>query len=66
MKNNCYDIESIYFKLDQSRKGFFDRYDLRVFILENGGQFTDEELNLVMSFFDKSAAGMVRFDEFTS
>ena len=51
--------------MDQSRKGFFDRYDLRVFVLENGGNFTEEELNLLMSFFDKSAAGMVRFDDFT-
>lgn len=66
MKNNCYDIEAVYFQLDQSRKGFFDRYDLRVFVLENGGSFTEEELNLMMSFFDRSALGMVRFDDFIS
>ena len=34
MRNNCYDIERVYFSLDQARKGFFDRFDMKVYLYE--------------------------------
>lgn len=35
MKNNCYDIERVYFELDKARKGHFNRFDLKMYMIEN-------------------------------
>jgi hypothetical protein len=35
MKNNCFDIEKVYFQLDKTRKGYFDRYDFKIYLIEN-------------------------------
>ena len=69
MKNNCFDIERVYFQLDSSRKGFFDRYDLKLFLIENKdkfGQIIEDEIDMLMSFFDRKGLGRVLFDDFVS
>ena len=68
MKNNCFDIERIYFSLDEPRKGFFDRNDLKVYMMQNGvrlGTVHEHEIDLIMSYFDRSGNGRVKFDQFT-
>ena len=55
MKNNCFDIERVYFQLDSMRKGYFDRYDLKLFLIENKEKFgtiIEDEIDFIMSFFD--------------
>ena len=55
MKNNCYDIERVYFELDKSRKGHFNRSDLKIYMMENGvrlGKMHEEEIDLIMNYFD--------------
>lgn len=67
MRNNCYDIERVYFELDKPRKGYFDRSDLKVYMMENGvklGTIHEFEIDLLISFFDRSGSGQVKFDQF--
>ena len=69
MKNNCYDCERIYFQLDVNRKGFFDRCDFKLYLLENGANFGpvhDDEMDMLMSFFDRTGRGRIQFDDFVS
>lgn len=69
MKNNCFDIEKVYFQLDTTRKGYFDRYDFKLYLIENKDQFgniNEDEIDMVMSFFDRQGLGRVMFDDFTS
>lgn len=69
MKNNCYDCERIYFQLDQSRKGFFDRFDFKLYLIENQslfGPLHDDEMDMMMSYFDRTGQGRVQFDDFVS
>lgn len=68
MKNNCYDIERVYFELDFSRKGFFNRSDLKVYMMQNGVKLQpahEVELDLLMNYFDRRQQGRVTFEEFT-
>ena len=67
MKNNCFDIERVYFELDRPRKGYFDRSDLKVYMMENGvrlGKVHENEIDLLISFFDRTGTGQVKFDNF--
>ena len=69
MKNNCYDIERVYFSMDQARKGHFNRFDLKLYLVEQGTRMAtlhEHELDLLMSFFDRSGQGRVKFEEFVS
>lgn len=68
MKNNCFDIECIYFQLDLARKGFFTRSDLKVFMMQNGVKLQpahDKQFDLLMNYFDRRQCGRVSFEEFT-
>lgn len=67
MRNNCFDIERVYFQLDQGRKGFFDRFDFKVYLMENQSLFGgvhEDEVDMLMSFFDRTGQGRVQFDDF--
>lgn len=69
MKNNCFDIERVYFQLDSMRKGYFDRYDLKLFLIENKEKFgtiIEDEIDFIMSFFDLQGLSRVVFDDFVS
>lgn len=69
MKNNCFDIEKVYFQMDTTRKGYFDRYDFKLYLIENKNQFgniNEEEIDMIMSYFDRQGLGRVMFDDFTS
>ena len=67
MKNNCYDIERVYFSMDQARKGFIDRFDLKLYLVEHGTRMAtihEHEIDLIMNFFDRSGQGRVHFEDF--
>jgi len=67
MKNNCYDIERVYFELDRTRKGYFDRHDLKIYMMTNGvklGLMHEQEIDLIMNYYDRRQIGRVKFDEF--
>jgi Ca2+-binding EF-hand superfamily protein len=67
MQNNCWDIERVYFELDKTRRGYFDRNDMKVYMLENGVKLHaghEHEIDLVMNYFDRRQLGRVTFDEF--
>jgi len=69
MRNNCFDIERVYFSLDQGRKGFFDRFDFKVYLMENQSAFgaiREDEMDMLMSYFDRTGQGRVQFDDFVS
>ena len=67
MKNNCYDIEGVYFSLDKARKGHFNRFDLKMYMIDNGvrlGTIHESEIDLLMNFFDRSNNGQIKFNDF--
>lgn len=69
MYNNCYDIERIYFAMDQARKGSIDRFDIKLYLVEKGhsgaDRFSEEDIDYIMSYFDKGI-GRILFDDFVS
>lgn len=68
MRNNCYDIERVYFELDQARKGYFCLNDLKIYMMQNGVKVQPKhtsDLNLLMNYFDRRSVGRVSFEDFT-
>ena len=69
MKANDYKIEKVFFEMDQARKGYFDKYDLKTYLVENGTDIKtlrDQEIRLIMNFFDVSGEGRVKLDDFAN
>ena len=55
--------------MDQARKGYFDRFDLKLYLVEHGTRINtihDNEIDLLMYFFDRSGQGHVMFEEFST
>ena len=71
MKSNCYDIESVYFEMDKARKGYVDRFDFKLFIINNSasgqeprfGVINEEDLDYIMYYFDSKSNGRIEFKD---
>lgn len=72
MNSNCYDIESVYFEMDKARKGYVDRSDFKLFMINNSasnqeprfGIINEEDLNYIMFYFDSKSNGRIEFKDF--
>lgn len=72
MNSNCYDIESVYFEMDKPRKGYVDRFDFKIFMMNNStgsqeprfGVINEEDLDYIMFYFDSKSNGRIEFKDF--
>jgi hypothetical protein len=70
MYNNCYDIERIYFAMDLARKGSIDRFDVKLYLTEQGfsgvDRFSEDDIDYIMAYFDSKGMGRIMFDDFVN